>query len=64
MAWIAELGVEGACRKHFLESYEPLHGQRLRKDRFGHAADAAGVGFLCWVVPESLWDGVRASAGG
>src|SRR5262249_26464758 len=33
-----------------------LFGERSRKDRFGHPADAACVGFLCWVFPESVSD--------
>jgi hypothetical protein len=29
--------------------HSPLQRERLRKERFQHAADAACVGFLCWV---------------
>jgi hypothetical protein len=29
--------------------HHPPQRERLRKERFGHAADAAGVGFLCRV---------------
>src|SRR5947209_2327783 len=38
--------------------------ERLRKDRFGHAADATGIEFLCRVFPESLRDASWTRAGG
>jgi hypothetical protein len=34
----------------------PLHGERLRKERFGHPVDAVCIGFLCWVFQERLSD--------
>src|SRR5258708_5248463 len=40
-----------------------FHGERLRKERFGHAADAACIGFLCWVCQEGVHDVVWTSAG-
>src|SRR5215469_16173323 len=47
----------------------PLHlpvrsRERLRKDRFWHAADAACVGFLCWIFQESVHDVLWTGADG
>jgi hypothetical protein len=56
--------VESCVWRSSRSLHATLHEERLCKDRFGHAADAACVGFLRWVFPESLSDVVWTTADG